>query len=195
MSNREKVPFKTSVTIRLVAPTDVVSVPKDPLNNTDNGSTCTFKVYDPAKDEVLSAAEASGQTVLSVTNAAKFKIGDVTEVALDSGTLQDFTLTGIDPTAGTITGSPSLTGPAASGNRVRVRLGPQVTMTEYGTPELETLDWGFQGSMASTHPGLVLDLEIDVEISFVGNPSSASLDLLEVLCLVIKLKKDCPASV
>ncbi len=190
MSVREKIPFKTDVTIRLEHPTDVVSIPKNPLDNTGDGSTCTFKVYDPAKNEAISSDEAIGQTVLSITNAAKFEVDDILEVTQNDDTLHSQTISAVDAAAGTVTIPVGLTVAADAGNLARVRLGSQVTMTEYGTPALGTLDWGFQGALAKDHAGLELDLEIDVEISFVGSVGGG-LDLLEVLCLVIKKKEDC----
>lgn len=195
-SSRQVVALGSSHTVRFNHPTDVVSVPKNPLDNTGDSSTCSFKAYDPGKDEALSAAEASGQTVLSVTNAAVFKIGDVTEVTLDDGTLHDFTLSGVDPTTGEVMGSPSLASGAAAGNNIRVRLGPEVTMDEYGTPKLGTQNWGFEGSLASDHPGLVANLDVNVEILFIGDPGNpGSLDVLDVQCLIIKRKEDCADSV
>ena len=190
MSARTKIPYKTSTTIRLIAPTDVVADPKNPLDNAVDGATSTFKVYDPAKDEVVSVDEALGQTEWGVTNAAAFQVGDVVEVTENDGSILSGTLTGVDPVAGTITSNVALLVGADAGQRTRVRLGPQVTMTEYGIPALGTRDWGFQGALVSDHAGLEIDLEVDVEISFVGAPSGG-LDLLEVICAVVKQRKDC----
>ena len=190
MATRTKIPYQSSATVRLIAPTDVVSSPNDPLDNSDDGASCSFKVYDPAKDQVLSADEASGQTVLSVTNAAAFKVGDVVEATQDNGVLASGTLSNVNPSAGTITSSGALAGDAAAGNRVRVRLGGEIDMDEYGTPKLGTRDWGFQGSLPSDHPGLVLELDIDIEIAFIGDVGGG-LDLIENVCAVIKRKEDC----
>lgn len=189
---RTPISYRSSVLIREVAPTDVSVKPKNPLDFTD-GATATFKVYDPAKDEVLSVAEAGAQTVLSVTSAAVFILGDLVEVTLDDGTIHDAgAVTAVDPTAGTITITTALASPAAAGRRVRVRLGTQIAMAAYGTPKVGTRDWGFQGLLPSNHPGLEIDLEINVEIIFLGTGVPAGgLDLLDVLCLVVKPKADC----
>ena len=190
MATRTKIPYQSSTTVQLQHPTDVISQPNVPLNNTINGSTSSFKVYDPAKREVLSADEASGQTVLSVTNAAAFKVDDIVEVTQDNGVLASGTISVVDPTAGEITTSGALSGDAAAGKRVRVRLGGEITMTEYGTPKLGTRDWGFQGALPSDHPGLALELDIDIEIAFIG-AVAGGLDRRVDVCAVIKRTEDC----
>lgn len=192
--SRQKIPFQTSVPIELLHPTDEVAVPPNPLDTTGDGSTCTFKVYDPAKSEVLSALEASGQTILSVTNTEVFVVGDLVELDQDDGTIHSsvISIAGIDTTAGTITIDDATTQPAAAGARFRVILGALVTMTEFGTPgaNADPDSWGFRGTLAKDHAGLKLDLEIDVEIIFVG-AVAGGLDYLETLCLVVKNKADC----
>ena len=186
---RTKVPFQSDVPIIFRAPEDAFN--QNALDNTNDGSTSTFKVYDPAKNEVLSALEVAAQVVLSVTNASAFKIGDVVEVDLDDGTVHDAgPVTTVDPTLGTITITTGLASQAAAGNLVRVRLGTQITMTEFGTAKIGRRDYGFIGFMTDTHPGLEIDLEINVEIRFVGAPGGG-LDALEVLCLVVKPRADC----
>jgi hypothetical protein len=89
MADRVIIPYKTSVPVELKHPTDVIAVPQDPLDNTDDGATCTFALMNPAKSEILSAAEAGGQTTLSVTNAGVFVAGDLVEIELDDGTTHD----------------------------------------------------------------------------------------------------------
>lgn len=189
---RQKTPYRTDVPIRFQHPTDVIA--QNPLDFTTDGSTCTFKVFDPAKDEVLTAAEITSATVLNVTGAGVFEIGDTVEVDLDDGTVHDAgAVTAVDPVAGTIDVTTGLASGAAAGRRVRVRLGAQVTMTEYGTPTLGRTDWGFIGILSNTHLGLEIGLEIDVEISFVG-AVVGGLDALDVLCLVVRPLADCAES-
>ncbi len=186
---RTKIPFQSDVPIIFRAPTDIVN--QNALDNTNDGSTSTFKVYDPAKDEVLSATEATAQTVLSVTNAGAFKIDDVVEVDLDDGSVHDAGLvTAVDPVLGTVTVTTGLASEASADSRVRVRLGTQITMIEFGTAKIGRRDYGFIGTLRDTHPGLEVDLEIDVEIRFVG-AVIGGLDALEVLCLVVKPRADC----
>lgn len=191
MAERIKIPFKTSVSIELVAPIDVLT--DDPLDFTDDGATCTFKVYDTDRSkEVLSAIEALGQTVWSVTNAGNFLIGDTVELDQDDGTIVSGTLTGVDPVAGTITSDTATTAAAAAGSSVRVRLGPQITMSEFGTARVDTFDWGFRGTLPSDHAGLKLDLDVDIESTFAGTGVvGGGLDLISTLCAVIKRVEDC----
>lgn len=186
---RTPIPFKSSVAIRLVAPIDVVAIPKVVLDAA-SGATSSFRVFDPAVDQVLSAAEASGQTVWSVTNAGLFKVGHGVELTQDDGSVLFGTLTAVDPVLGTITSNTATTVAAAAGNRVRRRLGNPITMTQYGFASLSTRDWGWQGSLPSNHPGLAADMEIEVEISFVGAVAGGK-DLLRILCLVVRNFEDC----
>lgn len=191
MSARKKIPYKTSIMVRYVHPTDVSVEPNEPLDNTDDGATASFKVIDHSKEEVISADEASGQTVLSVTNAGRFKVDDVAEVDQNDGTVHASALTAVTPADGTVTLTAGLTAAADAGKRIRCRLGSPVTMTEYGTPALGTRDWGFEGPLPWNHPGLDLDVEVDIEISFDGDPVGGGLEVLEVICAVVKPKEDC----
>ena len=184
---RERFAYQSTIPIECVAPTDVQN--QIGLDNTTYGATCSFKVYDPAKDEVLSSAEASGQTILSVTSSGVFVVGDQVELTQDDGSLRVSTVSAIDAAAGTITIDDVTTDTSAAGNRVRVKLGATVTMTEFGTPKLEERNWGFRGFLASTHAGLEPDLDIDVEISFVG--AGGNLDLLLVICATVVLVDSC----
>jgi len=187
---REKIPYQTDVAVLLEHPTDVLNA--DPLDFADDASTCSFKVFDPNVDEVLTATEAGGQTVLSVSNAGVFVVGHLVEVSLDSGIFHDFTVSAVDPAAGTVTGAPALATTASVGRRVRRRLGNSVAMAAYGTPKLGKTDWGFVGTLLRTHPGLELGLEVNVEIYFVG-AVGGGLDLLKVLCAVVSPVEDCEA--
>lgn len=187
--SRQKFPYRSDSIVRLVAPTDVVN--SNPLDNTTDGATASFKVYDPAKDEALTAAEATGQTELSVTNAGVFVVADAVELELDDGSFHASTVSSIDPAAGTVTIADVLPSGAAAGNRFRRIFGAAVSMTEFGTPALETRDWGFQATLPDDHPAIViLDQEFDIEITFVG-AVAGGLNLLEVICGVTKLASEC----
>ncbi len=186
---RTKIPFQSDVPIIFRAPIDIIN--QNALDNTNDGSTSTFKVYDPAKDEVMSVTEAAGQSILSVTNVGVFKKFDFVEVTLDDGTVHDAGFVNlIDPILGTITITIALASQASADSRVRVRLGTQVTMAEFGTAKIGRRDYGFIGTLRDDHPGLKIDLEINVEIRFVG-AVVGGLDALEVLCLVVKPRADC----
>lgn len=65
----------------------------------------------------LSAAEAAGQTALSVTSITGIANGDYLGIELDDGTFQWTTVNGA-PSGTTVTAAVALTGAAASGNRV-----------------------------------------------------------------------------
>lgn len=65
----------------------------------------------------LSAAEASGQTVLSVTSSTGMTAADVVGITLDADTIDWTTIVSVD-SATQITVTDALTGDAASGNRV-----------------------------------------------------------------------------
>ena len=175
--------------IRAVAPTDVEN--QTVLNDAASASS-SFKVYDPSKDEVLSADEAIAQTELNTANAGVFDEGDSVEVTQDNGTLHSSTISSIDAVAGTITLASGLTVAAGSGNRVRVIFGAQITMDEYGTANINTRDWGYQGLFANDHvanddPRAKDGLEIDIEIRFNGGTGLVAFD---VICALLQ-EDDC----
>jgi hypothetical protein len=185
MMGREIFPYRTSRIIKAKHPIDVEA--DEPLDFTGDGSTCSFKVYDPAKDEVISVVEASGQTELSVSNAGVFVIGDTIEVEENDGSILATTINAVDADAGTITNDDALTNGAAVGKRVRRIFGAAVTMTEYGTPALDQVNWGFRGTLLSTHACHIIDQDIDVEISFVGDPGNpGTLDAQETISATVK---------
>jgi hypothetical protein len=192
MPARKKIPYKSSVMVRHVAPTNKGVEPNEPLNNTDDGSTCSFKAYDHDKDEVIAADESSGETVLTISNPAAFKVGDTVEVTQDDDSIHVSTLDAVTPADGTVTLADQLTQNASLGKRIRCRLGGVVTMAEYGTPKLGESDWGFEGLLQSDHAGLEIGVNVDIEISFVGDPANpGELDQLEVICGVVNPKEDC----
>lgn len=166
---RVEIPYRTSYSILFEHPTNVSVSPNEPLDNTDDGATCSFSVYDEAKAGVLTSAEAAGQDVLSVSNPGSYVLGDVVEVDLDDGTIHDAGAIGaIDVSFGTIQVATALASAAAAGRRLRVRLGAAVPMAEYGTPALGETDWGFAGTLAANHAGLLPGLEVEIEVTFLG---------------------------
>lgn len=190
MAVRKKYPFQSDSIIEFVAPTDVVA--ENALDNTGDGATCTFKVYDPAKDEALSALEAIGQTILSVVNPGAFAVGDLVELTQDDDTIHSSTIStgGIDVDAGTVTIDDATTVAAAADKRFRVVFGTQITMTEFGAAVFGKRDYGFRGTLPDTHPVQILDQEFDLEIRFVG-AVGGGLDVLSVLCGIIKPSEEC----
>jgi len=192
MPARKKIPYKTSVMVQHVAPTNEGVDPHEPLSFTDDGSTCSFRVYDHAKEGAISEDEVSGEVVLFVTGAASFEVEDAVEVEQDDGSVHSSSLVSVIPEAGTVELSTPLTAAASAGRRVRCRLGSPVTMFEYGTPKLGEEDWGFEGLLASNHPGLEIGVEVDIEITFIGDPANpGDLDQLEVICGVVRPQVDC----
>lgn len=151
-----------------------------PVNEQDNttidAGTCNAILYHDAKDTRLSADEAvSGATTTwGVEKPGLFEV-DVDNAVLerDDGTMHDGgVVTAIDVTAGTITVTNVLTtDDAAKGNRVMVQLGAAVSMSAYGTPDIDTLDntWGFEGVIESSHadlnPGIPIRIEITLDAS------------------------------
>jgi len=192
MAERVVIRYRASSMVRLKHPTDVDAAPNEPLNNTDDGSTCSYRVYDPAKDETIAVAEGIGQSILSVTNPAVFDVGDQVEVEQDDGTFKVGNLTAVTPADGTITTDTALTVAAAISNRVRRLFGAStpVTMSEYGTPKLGTLDWGFKAALASDHECQIQDQEIDIEIAFVGAAGGGKDDQKTILAVIKDVKED-----
>lgn len=182
MSARDILQYRTTTPVFLGHPTDVTN--ENPLNTTVDGSTCSFRIYDAGKDSVIVADHTTGNTEISVSDAEDFDIGDMAEIELDNAEIHASLISDVDPTAGTITvtGLPSA---ASTGNRVRTRLGNEITMSEYGTPKLGTTDWGFKGTILSTHPGLKMDLEIDIEINFIG-AVAGGLNRLDTIRAVVR---------
>ena len=170
-----------------------------PIRDIDNtvlndlaGASSSFKVYDPAKDEIISATEASGQTVLSVTNAGTFVINEVVEVTQDDATLHTQAITDVDAAAGTITIALGLIVNAQAGSRVRVVLGMVITQDEFGTANVDTENWGYIGVLQDDHPAHLdprskTGFDIDVETIFVGGPG---LNKQKTDCLTI-VEDDC----
>lgn len=82
----------------------------------DLGLTATDHATSSYVATTLSAAEASGQTVLSITSASGMASGDNIGIVLDGGTIHWSTISGSPGATATIAGA--LTGNAASGNAV-----------------------------------------------------------------------------
>lgn len=186
---RQPYPYQSDTMISFVAPVDKAN--QNPLDNANDGATCSFKVYDPAKDEDLTAAAIATATSLNVSGAGLFVIGDSVELTLDDGALHASTVNAVDAAAGTVGIADQVPAPGATaGNRFRVVFGSSVTMTEYGTAALGSRDYGFRGTLADDHPVQILGQEFDVEIRFVGNPAGG-LDRLDVLHGVIRPAVEC----
>lgn len=174
--------------VKSIAPVDVDN--DIPLNDAA-GASSSFKVYDPAKDEELSLLEASGQTVLDVTNAGIFVVNDIIELKQDDATLHASAVNDVDIVNGQITIANPTTVDAQAGNRIRVVLDSStaITQDEFGTANIDTEDWGYTGVFPDTHAAhnnpltKTTGFDVDVEISFIGG---AGLNRKKTECLTIK---------
>ena len=189
---RELVKRYSDYLVRAAHPINEGVDPHIPLNDAASVVGCAYKVYDISKDEVLSVVEASGQTVLSVTNAGVFVIGDSVEVTQNNGSLRSSIVAAVSAIEGTVTINDALTDDAAAGKRIRVIFGSSVAMSEYGTADLDTIDWGYQAGLPEDHvshldPRAKTGLDIDIEISFDGGAGLAAFD---TICITLQ-EDDC----
>ena len=178
--------------VRAVAPKDVDVEPNIALNDAAGVISCEFKVYDPSRDEIVSADEASGQTVISVTNAGVFNVDDMVEITELTGVLLYVQVLSVDTANGTITVNSGLGIGANAGARVRKVFGPAIAMTEYGVADLDERDWGYKGSFLGNHVAHLDDratdgLDVDIEINFDGG---TNLEAFQPICATIK-QDDC----
>lgn len=189
---RVEIPFRSDRVVRFAHPTDVLASPQNPLDNSNDGATCSFKAFDAGKSEVLSQDEAALETVLSVTNPGSFEIGDVVEVDLDGGTSHDGgAVVAVSEDDGEITITNGLASSARAGSRVRALLGSEVPMAEYGTARLGTTDWGFQATLLGTHPAHAVGREVDLEITFVGAPGGGLTVVTVVKAVIVGDSESC----
>lgn len=85
--------------------------------DTQSYALSTDHITDSYVETTLSAAEAAGQTVLSVTSSTGMAAADFLGVKLDDNTIQWALISSVDSSA-QITSDTALTGAAASGNKV-----------------------------------------------------------------------------
>ncbi len=175
--------------VRAVVPKDIDVEPNVVLNNDAGVVSCEFKIYDPNRDEVISADEASGQTIISVTNAGVFQENDdFVEITQVDGSFYFVQVLSVDSVNGTITINSALDVGVNAGSRVRKIFGAAIAMVEYGTADLDTRDWGYKGTLLGNH-AVHLDtrakdgLDIDIEINFDGG---INLEAFDVICATIK---------
>jgi len=164
------VKYLSDTLIQLQHPVDIQNA------TTIDDGTCDAVLYHDAKDTRLSADEdvAGATTEWSVERPGNFEVGvDNAILERDDGTMHDGgVVTARDITAGTITVTNLLTtDDAAKGNRVMVQLGASISLSAYGTPDIDTLDdsWGFEGIIESSHadldPGVPIRVEITLDAS------------------------------
>ena len=167
-------------------PVNVLADPPEPLNTSGDGAVASFRVFDSRRQSVLSAAESAGETTLSVATPGVFSPGVTVEVALDTGGAHEATVVSVDLLLGTVEIDVALLSSAEVGRPIRVRLGAPVSMSEYGTPSTSTADWGFRGFIVADPPVYYDGQDVDVEITFVGDPGSSDLDDFKVFQMTVR---------
>lgn len=160
--------------IRLIAPINTQPQP----NTVISSGTCTARLFDESRETTLSAAEASSQTVLSVSRARSIDVGSSVVIQLANKTFHDGgAVTARDLEANTITIQNALANFADINARVMTKIGPDISLSSYGTPALSTTNWGFEGTMQANHsdvlPGMALRIEIELD--------AGGLELLSVI--------------
>lgn len=140
-----------------------------------SGGSGSAKLFDDNKDTTLSAAEATSQTVLSVSatrgNGHGFQVGDALYIELDDGTYDTSDIVSIQHADKTITITTGLTSAAAAGAHIAVLLGASITLSEYGTPVVPYVpnaDWGWRGTIADTHGDLEVGMAVRIQIELSG---------------------------
>ena len=149
--------------LELVAPIDEGATPAAAMTT----ATVSAVLLDTSADTVLDQAEAAGQTVLSVESARRIEVGDVVRVEQDDATTLEATVSGVDIVAGTITLGTALAFASRRGAGVAVKIGPSVAFAGFNlaAANVETVDWGYRGEVASNHAGLIAGQVLRVEIS------------------------------
>lgn len=180
MAGFRKIFFQSSNDVEFRHPIDVRSDPPNPLDNSNDGATATFSVYDAEKSEVLRESEPSSEVTLAVTNAGAFSLGDTVEIDLDSGSTHSALVSSIDESADQIVISVGLPSAAQAGSRVRTRLSGPTVMVEYGTASADGANWGFRGTFDADPPTFRVGQFANVETSFSGSPGGG-LDLLTII--------------
>lgn len=151
--------------VELVAPIDEGITPAAALLT----ATVSAVLLNTAADTVLDAAEAAGQTVLSVESARRIAVGDVVRIEQDDATTLEATVSAVDGSAGTLTLGTALASAARKGAGVAVKIGPTVPLAGFNlsAANVETTDWGYRGEIEHNHAGLIAGQVLRVEISTV----------------------------
>ena len=167
---------------RLKHPEDL-GVDKDDAARLLDSGTATFRVYDPDIEGQITVAEASGQVILSVSNAGSFTIGDQVDIYLDDLSRDNTDVIGTDAVAGTITVGDVTTDTAAVGNRIRktFTLGSQ-SMLLYGTPAVDSKKWGYRGQLSDTGLHQIKDQKIEIEMTL---DAGVGLKIVRIECATV----------
>jgi hypothetical protein len=178
-------------TVRIVDPENETRDVTDPLRllTAANGATSSFRMFesftdsagDPDDCEATSSSPAAANSI-TINRARRFKVGDLAEITLDDATLQFVTVNTVGLGSGTLGLAEVLAAGVSRGARVRRAIGGVVAMTEHGTPDGASEEWGFEGD---GDPALPIGLKIRVEISFVGDTAGDALKARRSICTEI----------
>jgi len=176
------IPFESNYDIMFERTRDNAN--DNPLDFTNDGSTCSFKVYNADADSFVAVAVSTGTTCV-VSDATKFTLGDTLELKNESKVMFDCgAITDVDTDTNILTFTNTLIAVHPVGAQARVRLGDEIAMVEYGTAERGSAEYGFIGVLPWNHPGLVIGMNIEIRKIFIGAPPSG-LVAIGSLCGVV----------
>lgn len=150
--------YETDNLLREVRPLDKSTDPP----TTVTAGTCTGRLFNNKKDSYLTTSAGGGGNILVIRDTRPFVVGDTIYVKLDTGVWHNggalvskqgdtLTITTVLPTAASIY------------RRVSVKLGPNISMPIYGSPDITTDDWGYGGVIADNHADLRIGMSVRVE--------------------------------
>ena len=149
------------------------STPSAPVT-VSSATAVTGRLYNGLQRSRVTATLAAAGTVLYVQDATHFAVGDSVEVRLDdTTTLHSTTIAGIPSTDEFVTLSDAIPAGrnAPAGTWLQKPIGSSFDMnTAYGTPAVNSYDWGFIGFYSDTID--LFDVEqVRIEVDFDGGTS------------------------
>lgn len=146
------------------------STPSAPAT-VSSADAVTGRLYNGLQRSRVTATLAAAGTVLAVRDASLFAASDAVQVRLDdTTTLHDTTVSSIDTAANTVTLSAAIPAGrnAPAGTWLQKPIGSSFDMnTAYGTPAVNSYDWGFVGYYGDTIDLFDVD-QVRIEIDFDG---------------------------
>ena len=144
---------------------------RGPVNQQTNAAvssgTCNAYLFHDKKDGFLASdVSSTSATFITVSHPELLTTTDTLIVQRDDGTYANCGLvTSVNKQTGVIGITSGIaSGTAKKGNRVMVQLGAAVSMSTYGTPVVGKYDWGFQGTIQSSHGDLAPGVPVRIEI-------------------------------
>ncbi len=159
--------------IRFVGPLDVGT--QNPLDNTEDGATGSFTLYNDMADRFTTAVVLSGSAVIPIGNVDSFAVGDIAAIFIDPQTVFDSVILSIDSALNELTITAGVPSDAPAKTLVALKLGPVILMTEYGTPVVGSEAYGFQGTILGDHDDLRRGQQIRIEMTFEGTAEPGTL--------------------